>query len=111
MTKSKFQGKYRVDSTRLPNRNYAANGWYFVTICTTNCTHFFGNINGGEMQLSVIGEIAQKFWADIPKHFDYIYIDAYVIMPNHVHGIIVIDRPQNVETLQCNVSKNRQFLT
>ncbi|MBX9256558.1 transposase [Desmonostoc muscorum CCALA 125] len=127
MTKPKFQGKYRVESTRLPNRNYAANGWYFVTICTNDRTHFLGDVITGNVQLSTIGEIAQQFWAEIPNHFAYIYTDAYVVMPNHVHGIIAIDRPQNVETLrpqnvetlrpqnvetlQCNVSTQRQFMS
>lgn len=104
MTQPKFQGKYRVESTRLPNRNYAANGSYFITICTKNRDHYFGNVVSGQVHLSVIGKIAQRFWVDIPNHFDYTYIDAYVIMPNHVHGIVVIDRPENIETLQCNVS-------
>jgi REP element-mobilizing transposase RayT len=104
MTLPKFKGKYRVESTRLPNRNYAANGWYFVTICTRDRIHFFGDVIAGEVQLSAIGEIAQQFWTDIPNHFNDTYIDAYVIMPNHVHGIVVIDCPKNVETLQCNVS-------
>jgi REP element-mobilizing transposase RayT len=63
----------------------------------------------GEVELSVIGKIAQQFWEDIPKHFAHVHIDAYIIMPNHIHGIVIIDRPQihrdnNVETLQCNVS-------
>ena len=113
-----FQGKYRVESTRLPNHNYAANGWYFVTICTRDRQHFFGNIetlpnvktlqcnvSTDQMQLSPIGKIAQQYWVDIPHHFAHTYIDAYVIMPNHIHGIIVVDRPVNdLETLQCNVS-------
>ncbi|MCC5629383.1 transposase [Nostoc sphaeroides] len=98
MTKPKFQGRYRVESTRLPNRNYAANGSYFVTICTSDRLHFFGDVITGNMQLSTIGEIAQQFWAEIPNHFAYTYTDIYVVMPNHVHGIIVIDRPTNVET-------------
>ncbi|BAZ65701.1 hypothetical protein NIES4106_04460 [Fischerella sp. NIES-4106] len=105
MTQPKFQGKYRIESTRLPNRNYAANGSYFITICTKNLNHYFGNVVSDQVHLSVIGEIAQRFWTDIPNHFDDTYIDAYVIMPNHVHGIVVIDRPHNnVETLHCNVS-------
>ncbi|MDZ8183903.1 MAG: transposase [Nostoc sp. ChiSLP02] len=107
MTKPKFQGKYRVGSTRLPTRNYAANGWYFITICTSDRTHFLGSVITGNVQLSKIGEIAQQFWAEIPNHFAYTYTDAYVVMPNHVHGIIAIDRPQNVETLHCNVSTQR----
>jgi putative transposase len=118
MIKPRFQGKYRVESTRLPNRNYAANGWYFITICTSKATHFFGNAIAGKVYLSTIGEIAQQFWAIIPQHFDYTCIDVYVIMSNHVHGIIVIDRPEtnlkmlpNVETLQCNVSTQRKFMS
>ncbi len=127
MNDPKFQGKYRVESTRLPNRNYAANGWYFITICTSDRIHFLGDVITGNVQLSIIGDIAQQFWAEIPKHFVYTYTDAYVIMPNHVHGIIAIDRPQNletlqcqpvetlqcqpVETLQCNVSTQREFMS
>jgi len=126
MTQPRFKGKYRVESTRLPNWNYAAKGWYFVTICTRERTHFFGEVITSQMEFSTIGEIAQQFWAEIPKHFNHTYIDAYVIMPNHVHGIIVIDRPHqvnrdrppnvemlppNVETLQCNVSTRGQFMS
>ena len=111
MTQPRFKGKYRIESIRLPNRDYAANGWYFVTICTQNRNHFFGNVIADQMQLSAIG-IAQQFWAEIPNHFAHTYIDAYIIMPNHVHGIVVIDRPPilssiattPVETLHCNVS-------
>lgn len=94
----RFKGKYRVESTRLPNRDYAANGGYFVTICTRDRARFFGNVMTDEMHLSQIGQVAQQFWAEIPKHFEDVHIDAYVIMPNHVHGIVVIDRPPNVET-------------
>ncbi len=117
MTLPRFKGKYRVESTRLPNRDYAANGWYFVTICTQNRAYFFGDVINRQMQLSTVGKIAQQFWAEIPNHFTHTYIDAYAIMPNHVHGIVVIDRPPtssiiaptttNVETLQCNVSTQR----
>ncbi|WP_414752528.1 hypothetical protein [Anabaena sp. CCY 9910] len=51
MNKPKFRGKYRVESIRLQNRHYAANGWYFVTICTGDRAHFFGNVIGGQMRL------------------------------------------------------------
>ncbi|PMB21184.1 transposase [Fischerella thermalis CCMEE 5205] len=96
--KPKFQDKFRVESIRLPNRDYAANGLYFVTICTRDRTCFFGDVIDGKVDLSEIGKIAQLYWAEIPSHFDHTYIDAYAIMPNHVHGIVVIDRPHNVET-------------
>ncbi|RUR86034.1 transposase [Chlorogloeopsis fritschii PCC 9212] len=96
--KPKFQDKYRVESLRLPNRDYAANGWYFVTICTRDRTCFFGDVVAEKIQLSDIGQIAQQYWAEIPSHFEHTDIDTYIIMPNHVHGIVVIDRPPNVET-------------
>lgn len=141
MTQPRYKNRYRVESTRLPNRDYAANGWYFVTICTHNRVHFFGSISVGQVHLSPIGEIAQQFWLEIPNHFPHIHIDAHVIMPNHLHGIVVIDRPfpietlqypsndvetlqypsndvetlqhpsNDVETLYCNVSTQRQFMS
>ena len=95
MNQPKFKGKYRVESTRLSNWDYAANGRYFITICTKNRVYFFGDVVTGKVQLSAIGQIAQKFWLDIPNHFTHTNIDAYVIMPNHVHGIVVINRPEN----------------
>ncbi|TFI53744.1 transposase [Mastigocladus laminosus UU774] len=96
--KPKFKDKYRVESIRLPNRDYAANGLYFVTICTRDRTCFFGDVIDGKVDLSEIGQIAQLYWAEIPDHFEHTYIDVYAIMPNHVHGIVVIDKPHNVET-------------
>ncbi|MBW4622809.1 MAG: transposase [Cyanosarcina radialis HA8281-LM2] len=98
-TAPRYQGKYRIESTRLPDRDYAANGWYFVTICTRDRQHFFGEIIASQMQLSLIGKIAQQFWVDIPGHFNYIHIDTWVVMPNHVHGIIVIDRPAELSSV------------
>jgi putative transposase len=88
-----YQGKYRVESIRLKNYDYGADGYYFVTICTRNRQLFFGDVVAGKMELSMIGEIVQKFWQEIPKHSLYAYLDEYVIMPNHVHGIICISRP------------------
>ncbi|NET70439.1 MAG: transposase [Sphaerospermopsis sp. SIO1G2] len=89
-----FKNKYRVESTRLPNRDYSQNGWYFVTICTYEREWLFGDVVNGQVHLSTIGQIAQKFWAEIPQHSKHTYIDAYVIMPNHIHGIIIIDNPE-----------------
>lgn len=108
----KFQNKYRISSTRLKNWDYGQNGAYFITICTKNREHFFGEIvsaNGeNEMQLNEIGKIADTFWAEIPKHFPFIELGNYVIMPNHVHGILIINKinvvDDTVETLHCNVS-------
>ena len=88
-----YKRKYRVESIRLKNHDYGADGYYFITICTRNREFFFGDVIAGEMKLSMIGEIAQKFWQEIPSHSVYAYLDEYVIMPNHVHGIICISHP------------------
>ncbi|WP_414752685.1 transposase [Anabaena sp. CCY 9910] len=103
-----FKNKYRVESTRLPNHDYSQNGWYFVTICTYERQWLFGDVVNSQVNLSEIGKIAAKFWDEIPQHSQNTYIDAYVIMPNHVHGIIVIDNPECRDVVRrdfaCNVS-------
>ena len=92
-----YKNKYRIESTRLPNYDYSSNGYYFVTICTHQKFCYFGGISNQQMQLSQVGRIANQHWQEIPQHFQDVYIDEYIIMPNHVHGIIVINRP-DVET-------------
>ncbi len=93
--KPKYKGKYRIDSTRLPAWNYASDGRYFLTICTQGKKCFFGEVMQGEMQLSPIGEIAQKFWYEIPNQFSNCDIDVFCVMPNHIHGILIINQTQD----------------
>lgn len=95
----KYQNKYRIKSTRLQNWDYGGNGLYYVTICTHDRIHFFGEILNGEMQLSQIGEMAHKYWHEIPSHFPFVKLDAFVVMPDHIHGIIIIDK--SAETQYC----------
>ena len=90
----KFQDKYRIPSARLPNWDYGWNAMYFVTICTVHRECYFGNITDGKMGLSEIGEIAHRYWHEIPNHFPFVELGEFVIMPNHVHGIIIIDKPE-----------------
>ena len=95
----KFQNKYRIQSTRLQNWDYGSNGAYFITICTQNRGHFFGDIvvnnssNTTEksMQLNEMGLLAEKYWMEIPKQFPYIELGNFVVMPNHTHGILIIN--------------------
>jgi putative transposase len=108
-----FKNKYRVESIRLQNRDYAANGSYFVTICTNERQWFFGDVINSQMHLSEIGQIAEKFWFEIPTHCQDTYIDTYIIMPNHIHGIVVIERSEHRDVsktecrdVACNVSTN-----
>jgi putative transposase len=89
----KFRNKYRIPSTRLQNWDYGWNASYFVTICTHKRKCYFGEVVNGNMILSEIGKMAEKCWMEIPNHFPFVKLDAHVVMPNHVHGIIIIDKP------------------
>jgi putative transposase len=92
MKNEKFRNRYRIPSARAPWWDYGRNGAYFVTICTKQHVRFFGKISEGVMYHSKIGELAFNFWKEIPERFSYISLDAFVIMPDHMHGILVIDK-------------------
>lgn len=99
-----YQNKYRISSVRLRNWDYGWNAAYFVTICTKDRACYFGDIemNGRDTKYCVstyqteIGTIANDYWMEIPNHFPFVKLGVHVVMPNHVHGIVVIDKP--VET-------------
>lgn len=83
----------RRRSVRLRGFDYAYRGFFFVTICTHNKKPTLGKIINYKSQLSAIGKIVEKCWREIPEHFPNVYLDEWVIMPNHLHGIIVIRFP------------------
>lgn len=98
-----YKNRYRVEPARLTGYDYSSRGWYFITICTKNRVQYFGEIVPGEtpdpgvslsqsakIQLSDIGQIADKYWNEIPVHFPHVNLDAFQIMPDHIHGIIQI---------------------
>ena len=91
----KFKNKYRIPSARLKEYDYGQNGTYFITICTQNREHFFGEIVDSEIQLNEIGQLAENFWLEIPQHFPFVELGNFVIMPNHTHGILIIDKMDN----------------
>lgn len=76
---------------RLHNFNYSQNGLYFVTICVKYGIKNFGEIKNEKMILNKYGQIANEYWQNIPKYFNNIKLDEYIIMPNHIHGIIIIN--------------------
>lgn len=95
----KYHNKYRIPSARLQSWDYGNNGAYYITICTKNRIHFFGNIIDTDvptMQLNAFGEIAHKYWMEIPDHFPFVELANFVIMPNHTHGILIIDKNNNI---------------
>lgn len=85
-----FQGMFRNASARCPSWDYSSAGAYFVTINTQGRFPWFGKIREGIMDLSVMGHIAQECWQAIPAHQPHVSLDAYVIMPDHMHGIVII---------------------
>lgn len=91
----KFRNKYRIPSARLQNWDYRWAGGYFITICTQKREHYFGKIENGNMTLSPIGVIADILWHEIKNHAQNVELGEFVVMPNHVHGILVITKNNN----------------
>ncbi len=87
-----FKNKYRIASARLQSWDYGWNAAYYVNICTRNRICHFGNVVDGIMQLSDIGLIADTCWLEIPQHFPFVKLGNHIVMPNHVHGIVIIDK-------------------
>jgi putative transposase len=90
MVMTKFQNKYRIQSTRLPDWDYSTPAYYYLTICTHHHQPSFGRIVDNDITLTPLGEIGQRYWDTIPQHFPNVELDEFIIMPNHIHGIVFI---------------------
>ena len=110
---AKFRNKYRIESARLQGWDYRNPGAYFITICTHNRVHHFGKCENGQMKLSTLGLIVQGCWFEIPRLNHHARLGEFIVMPNHVHGILILDKMDDVddngggvvvETLKFNVS-------
>ena len=84
------QGKYRVESARLKGWDYSQPGWYYVTLCTQDRQCHFGDIANDQMRPSAIGEIVAEEWQRTPVVRPNVGLDAWILMPNHLHGIIIL---------------------
>jgi len=129
----KFKNKFRTASARLSGWDYGSNGSYYITICTRDRAHYFGDIvsqpvethnhaslrntvgththnhaslrntvegmntDHASLQMTPIGEVAHKNWLDIPNHFPFVKLDDFVVMPNHIHGILFINKPYKID--------------
>jgi REP element-mobilizing transposase RayT len=98
---------------RLKGYDYSQNGLYFVTICVNNRKHLLGHINNGIIELNNNGEIVRGCWLSITEHFPNVRLHDFVVMPNHIHGIIEITAHvdesagvQNFEPLPAQPLKN-----
>lgn len=95
----KFNSKvHHRKSIRLKGYDYSLSGSYFVTIGTQNQKCLFGEIIGGKMVLNNAGCEAEKCWNLIPAHFSHVKLDEYIVMPNHVHGILTIINSVSADT-------------
>jgi putative transposase len=92
----KFKGKYRIPSARWAAWDYGSNAAYFVTICTANRECVFGTIMNGDNILTPLGQSARDCWNEIPAHFPFVELGEFVVMPNHVHGIVIINKPDEI---------------
>jgi REP element-mobilizing transposase RayT len=107
-----YKDKYRVKSARLKGWDYTSAGWYFVTICTRNRMPFFGEIIAGEMHPSPLGQIVTYEWQRTERIRSYVSLDEWVIMPNHLHGIIILHTNKSaVETSRSNSVDRRTMST
>lgn len=91
----KFQNKYRIPSARLQHWDYGWAGSYFITICTKDRIHYFGEIENSKMVLSNVGVLADVFWHEIKTHSQNVELGEFVVMPNHIHGILILTGNDN----------------
>ncbi len=99
-TMTLFRGKYRIESARKPGWNYTLPGWYFVTICTQERKPYFGRVVNATVNLSPIGEYANACWKEVPQHHQCVDIDEFVVMPNHIHAIVILGGPDRLPELR-----------
>jgi REP element-mobilizing transposase RayT len=101
---NKYKNKYRIAYSRAEWWDYSANAAYFITICTGNREYFFGEIKNGKMNLSNVGILADVFWHEIRNHSKNVALDAFVVIPNHIHGILILNN--DTEIVDSSVSES-----
>jgi putative transposase len=105
-----------MDQHRLPNRrsirardyDYAQNGAYFVTICVAQRLCLFGDVTDGEMRYTTIGQVVESAWQNLPHHTPGLILDALVVMPNHLHGIVILPGAPSTNMLRENMPRGPQ---
>lgn len=99
-----FKNKFRIHSLRLQDWDYSLPGLYYVTICVKNFKCCLGEIKEGNVYLENIGKIVFEEWLNTPKLRPNVVLDDFIIMPNHIHGIIGIKEVRDVVETHCNAS-------
>ncbi len=111
MNQSLFRNRYRIPSTRLPGWDYSASGLYFVTLCVKDRRPCLAEVVNGEVCLSAIGEIVAEEWVRTAQIRPYVMLDAWVIMPNHLHGIIGITAPDDAMVVVVETPRRGVYTT
>jgi putative transposase len=103
----KYKNKYRTTSARLKGWDYGSQGLYFITICTKDRVHYFGEIIENPVDTEIqktaflheteIGNVAHDYWLQISKYFPFVELDEFVIMPDHIHGVLFINKPNKTD--------------
>lgn len=97
-------------SIRLKGWDYRQPGSYFVTLVTHDREPLFGLVDGGTVTLTPLGLIAQTLWRNLPRHFAHVRLDEFIVMPNHVHGIIWLTANVRPPDADLPASPARQLL-
>ncbi|MEB0277961.1 MULTISPECIES: transposase [unclassified Mucilaginibacter] len=97
----KYKNKHRVSSARLEGWDYGSHASYFVTICTKDRAPYFGKIETtlqgiSSLQKTHIANVAYDNWLKIPEYHPYVELDEFIIMPDHIHGILFINKPDKI---------------
>ena len=103
-------------STRLKDHDYSTPGAYFITVCTQDRLLLFGRVIDGKMAANRLGSVVEGCWIRLPDHYDNVILDAFVLMPNHIHGVVIIQEERTVvgagfkPALSVDVSPKRHAL-
>jgi REP element-mobilizing transposase RayT len=95
---TQYPRKRRRNSMRHVNHDYTAPGAYFVTICVQDRRPLFGRVVQGTMYLSALGAIAHHCWPAVTRHHKHVQLDTYIVMPNHVHVLLLLLAPPNKQS-------------
>lgn len=101
--------RHHRHSLRLPGYDYAQPGAYFMTICTHNRVCSLGEMADGQMQLTDWGRVVAECWAAIRDHFVHLTLDEWVVMPNHMHGFLLIANPVGARQCRAPTTPTEQF--
>lgn len=102
-----YKDKYRISSARRSKYDYTENGFYFVSICSKDRRTVFGEVVDAKVRMNEVGKVIEGCLLEIPKHFENIILDEFVIMPNHVHVIINIKNFFRREAVTGNIDFNK----